>query len=379
MTKISPRQNLVNGEIIFLLLTDVGRSIDLKRATTMIPAIQDKKIIKTKGTPSYVDFPSPLNLEVTQTIASELQNIENITLYIKLYAEGVISLVARLVFRHLPLYDLHMLKRVKFKTSDGEFQINNFLKFHHNKVFKQIRDCINDEEVIFGESEHEKYTLFCLTDEFENPKEFIEKERNYISALLMGESPEINLSKVQINKMLKKTFSFLNNDIIIFDFDRCLIIDPNIDYEDILLVVEIANYQLLELRAIDKLSDRRLAIAEEDIRRIYFKSRSFFRRIKRKVGRLIRLRYDLLFLLENIENVSKLIGDYFLAEIYKHLSELFQLEQWSKSIRVRLETLEDIYNVTQTNINEKFLLSVEILLSFIFIMEFIFILFDFFL
>ncbi|MFX0083231.1 MAG: hypothetical protein ACFE94_15915 [Candidatus Hodarchaeota archaeon] len=367
----------MNGEVIFYRLTDVGRSIDLKRITNVIPAIQDKKIIKTKDTPSYVDFPDPLLLEVTQVISSELKNVEKVTLHIKLYSDGVISLIARLIFRDFSFKELHTLRTIKFKTIDGEFQINNFLKYHHDKVFKQIRDCISEEGI--SESEHEKYTLYCLTDEFKNPKEFIENERSYISALLMGENPKLNLSNDQINKILRKSFSFLKNDLTIFDFERGLIIDPNYDYEDILLVVEIANYQLLELRTLDKLLDRRLTVAEEDIRKIYFKSRSLFRRFKRKVGRLIRLRYDLLFLLENIENVSKLFGDYYLAEIYTYLAELFQLKQWSTSIRHRLETIEDIYNVTQTNINEKFLLYVEILLSFIFFMEFILLLFDFFL
>ena len=369
----------MNGELIFLRLTDVGRNIDLKKATTLIPAIQDKKIIKTKDTPAYVDFPDPLNLEVTQKITSELKNIEKISLNVKIYAEGVISLIARIDFHDLPLNELHKLKKITFNTDDGKFQISNFLKYHHNKVYKQIRDCISEEGYLFGESEHEKYTLYCLTDDLGNPKDFVEKNKNYISALLMGENPELNLSKEQIDNTFKKTFSFLNKDYLVFDFDRCLIIDPSLDYDDILLVVEIANYQLLELRAIHKLLDRRLAIAEEDIRKIYFRSRSLFRRLKKKLGRLIRLRYDLLFLLQNIENVSKLIGDYYLAEIYRHLSDLFQLEQWSKSIRFSLETLENIYSVTQTNINEKFLLYLEILLSFIFIMEFILLLFDYFL
>ncbi len=353
----------------------MGRSIDLKEVRTIIPGIQDKKIITTKDTPSYVDFPIPLLIEVTHNISSEL--IEDISLHIKLYSDGVISLIARLGFRDLPFKELHTLRRIKFKTAHGEFRISNLLKYHYNEVFKQIRSCISEEGFIFGESEHEKYTIYCLTDVIENPKEFIESEKSYISALFMGEKPELNLSIDHINKRLRKPFSFLRNDIIILDFDRGLIIDPNYDYEDILLVVEIANYQLLELRALDKLLDRRLTIAEEDIRKMYFKSRSVFRRFKRKVGRLIRLRYDLLFLLENIENVSKLIGDYYLADIYTFLGEIFQLKQWSESIRHRLETLENIYNVTQTNINEKFLLYVEILLSFVFIMEFILILLDF--
>ncbi|MFW9820683.1 MAG: hypothetical protein ACFFE5_13825 [Candidatus Thorarchaeota archaeon] len=367
----------MNGEVIFFRLTDVGRSIDLKEVRKIIPAIHDKKIIKTKDTPSYVDFPIPLLLEVTQKISSELKNIEDISLHIKLYSEGVISLIARLVFRDLPFKDLHTIRRIKFKTVHGEFTINNFLKYHYNEVFNQIKGCISEEGFIFGESEYEKYTIYCITDDIENPEEFIESEKNYISALFMGEKPELNLSKDHVNKILRKPFSFLDNDMVILDFDRGLIIDPNYDYEDILLVVEIANYQLLELRALDKLLDRRLAIAEEDIHKIYFKSSSLFKRFKRKVGRLIRLSYDLLFLLENIENVSKLIGDYYLADIYTYLGELFQLKQWSESIRHRLETIENIYNVTQTNINEKFLLYVEILLSFIFIMEFVLLLLDF--
>ncbi|MFW9785995.1 MAG: hypothetical protein ACFFFB_27165 [Candidatus Heimdallarchaeota archaeon] len=359
-------------------LTDVGRSIDLKKVTTIIPAIQNKKIIKTKDTPSYVDFPNPLIIEVTQNISSELKNIKSITLHVKLYAEGVISLIARFSFQGLSLDQLHKLRKNKFQTSDGEFQVNDFLKFHHRQILEQVKNCIGEQGFIFGESEYEKYTLYCITDEIDDPKEFIEKERNYLSALLMGESPELKLSQEQINKTLEKTFSYLESDLVIFDFDRCFLIDPDFNYDDILLVVEIANYQLLELRTLDKLLDKRLEIAEEDIRKLYFKSQNIFKRLKRKVGRLTRIRFDLLFLLENVENVSKLVGDYFLAEIYTHLARLFQLKEWSDSIRHRLDTLEDIYNVAQGNINEKFLLYVEILLSFIFIMEFIFILFDFF-
>ncbi|MFX0035456.1 MAG: hypothetical protein ACFE9I_07435 [Candidatus Hermodarchaeota archaeon] len=369
----------MNGEVIFLRLTDVGRSIDLKKVNNILPVIKDKNIIKTKDTPSYVDFPKPLILEVTQPLSSESKFINKIILYVKLYADGVISLIARLSFRDIPLFELHKLKNTKFHTSEGEFRIKDFLKYHYNKIFEQIRSCIQDENYTLGISEHEKYTIYCLTDDIEYPKEFIQKEKQYFSTLLMGENPELKLSQNQINHSINHTFSFLDNDLIIFDFDRALIIDPNVNYEDILIVIESANYQLLELRTLDKLLEKRLSIAEEDIRNFYFKKRIFLSRYKKKVGKLIRLRYDLTFLLENIENVSKLIGDYYLAQIYQHLSELFKLKQWSDSIRHRLEPLENIYSATQTNINEKLLLYVEILLSFIFTMEFILLILNFFL
>ena len=121
--------------------------------------------------------------------------------------------------------------------------------------------------------------------------------------------------------------------------------------------------------------DKHLDIAEDDIRKIFFKSRLLWRKLNKKLGYLFRIRYDMTFILENLENVSKLIGDYYLAEIYTHLGKLFQFNQWSKSIRNRLKVLDDIYSTAKTNISERILLYLEILLTVIFTFEFLLLLF----
>lgn len=99
-----------------------------------------------------------------------------------------------------------------------------------------------------------------------------------------------------------------------------MIIDPNVDYDDILLIVELANYQLLELRTLDRFIDKRLDIAEKDIRPIFFDRFKLWRKIDKRLGQLFRLRIDLIFLFENVENISKIIGDYFLAQLLTYLS-----------------------------------------------------------
>ena len=366
----------LNGEIIFLRLTDVGRKINLNKASKIFPGIPGKRITKTKDTPSYVDFPKSLNLELKQNFNSELTFITELILQIKLYEEGVITMITRFNLNEMPLEKLHTLRKTPFSTSEGTFTVNSFQKFQFDKLFSKIRECIEEEGYILGITKYEKYVLYCLTDKIDDPKGFVEENKSYLATLLMGENPNLNLHVDQINSTLSNSFSFLKTDYVIFDFDRALIIDPNRDYDDILLITEIANYQLLELRTLDYLLDRRLAIAEEDIRQIYLKRYSFGRRLNKKVGNLLRLRYDLIFILENIENVSKLIGDYYLAQIYTNLSKLFELGHWSESIRHRLESIEDIYNIAQTNFNERFLLYIELLLSFVFIMEFVFLIFD---
>ena len=70
--------------------------------------------------------------------------------------------------------------------------------------------------------------------------------------------------------------------------------------------------------------------------------------------------------------------NYYLAQLYTQLAELFQLKEWSGSIRHRIDMIGDIYNVAQTNLNEKFLLYMEILLTFIFVIEFVFLILGYF-
>ena len=136
-----------------------------------------------------------------------------------------------------------------------------------------------------------------------------------------------------------------------------------------MLVIELANYQLLELRVLDRVLEDQLAKAEDDIRRIFFKSKFLRAIVNKRLAKLFRLRYDMIFLWENLENVSKIIGDYYLAELYRYLSDLFKLDQWSKSIRRRFKVLDDIYTTAKSDFNERLLLILELLIIIIFLFD----------
>jgi len=369
----------MKGEVIFIQLYDVGRRIDLKNVTSVFPGTRDKRIIKTKDTPAEIYVPKPLVLEISHKVSIEPKFIRSIKLQSKLYEDGVISLIARLNFENISLRQLHALRYIKFKIPDGIYRVEKWLKIHFDKLYRQIEDFIDKYNYPYETPEREEYTLFCITDEFNNPHEFVKENKHYFASLLMGENPELKLHDNQIKDTLENQFSFLKNDLVIFDLDRCLIIDSSKDYEDILLISELANYQLLELRTLDRLLDKQLSIAEEDVRKVFFKRRSLLGSLNKKLGALFRLRFDVTFILENIENVSKIIGDYYLAQIFNHLGRLYELDRWSKSIRNRLKILDDLYSTAQTNVNEKILVYVEILLGVIFVMEFVFFLISYFL
>jgi len=145
--------------------------------------------------------------------------------------------------------------------------------------------------------------------------------------------------------------------------DRALIIDPSRDYEDVLMICELANYQFLELRVLDHLLDRWLDEAEDDIRKFYIKKRGPRQprgSLQRKFANLQVLRLDALFILENIENSSKIIGDYFLGALYEHLCGIFNTNGWTRSIERRLGALQNVYEIVKAEKNERTMLFLEI-------------------
>jgi hypothetical protein len=289
----------------------------------------------------------------------------------KIYEDGIITFITRLVFENLPPDQLHTLKAMQFSTADRKFDFISWVEYHFKKLMPRIEDFLDKEYYELVTPESETYAAYCITSNEGDPANFVQEHANYLASLLQGDSPSLKYHPSQIKQTLDNSFSYLENDLVIFDIDRCIIFDPNKDYEDILLVAELTNYQVLQLSTLDQVLDHELDVAEDDLRIIFSKRRKPFRALGKKVAELKKLRVDMTFLLENIENSSKIIGDYYLAQLHHHLSDLFKLSEWSTSIRNRLDALEDIYNTTRTDISDSVFLFIEVFLAIIFGFQFV--------
>ncbi|HUX12563.1 MAG TPA: hypothetical protein VMW87_06020 [Spirochaetia bacterium] len=355
-------------EIIYMFLYDVGRSVDLEQTRVLIPASLDRRSITSRDTPASLSVPQPLQLEVARFQFSGGKPFEEIRLAAKIYEDGVISMQARATV-HTEIESIHRIRGMEFPvpsapgdpgaeklTTVGRWVHENFLS-----LFERIRPSITVAEYGSETAQRETYAAFCLLDDVPDVDRFLETHAQYLSTFLLGENPDIKLHASQVATTLDHRFSFKNNDLLILDLDRCFILDPDRDYEDILLILELANYQLVELRTLDRLLDRWLDQMETDIRRVYFKRSHRLRSLTQRLARLIPLRLDALFILENLENTSKIIGDYYLGQVYEHLCTLMGTGSWERSVRRRLETLQEVYSMAKVDVNERLLLIMEIL------------------
>ena len=350
-------------EAIYFYIHDVGRSIELKTVAALIPAHDDLGLVKRRDTPASLSLPRPLVVQLNEGEVVDEGELESFSAQARIYEDGAVSVVIRVRAR-IRVSELHALHDRRLAAGAQTVSIDGYADESFHRLCAAIRPAIVDAWDS-GESDRETYAAFCLIDGEDEPARFLAEHQAEIAALLIGESPAEVLHDSQISATIGRPFSYRKDDIAVFDLDRCIIIDARRDYEDLLLIVENANYQLLELRVLDKLLDRWLDEAEKDMRLIYTGSHRGRRRVtgsvQRKFAYIQSLRFDALFILENLENSSKIIGDYYLGQIYDRLCAIFNTDGWKWSIERRLDTLQSIYEMVKTDTSERKLLWLEVI------------------
>jgi hypothetical protein len=347
---------------VFFHLYDVGRGVDLDRVASLLPAHPDLGVAKKRDTPASLTLPTPLVIELGGGECSDLGGLECLSSQAKVYEEGVVTMVVRAKAR-LPMSALHGLEDWKIEAQGRSLSVLEYAEEGFARLFEALRPAVSEPRAV-GDMDRESYLAYCFLECGEDPERFIERNRDYCATLLIGEEPGTGLHESQIEATLGRPFSYREGDLAVFDLDRCIIVDSRGDYEDLLLIAEHANYQLLELRVLDKLLDSWLDEAEGDIRSLSAGRRrvSIGGSAGIKVAHIQSLRLDALFILENLENSSKIIGDYYLGQVYDRLCEIFNTVGWKWSVERRLDVLQDVYEMVKTDADERKLRWLEIVI-----------------
>ncbi len=357
-------------ELVYFSIKDVGRAIDMKilESPALYARFSGKKLGSLlplrKDTPTSLSLPQPVWFAFEEV---EAEGLGTVFPSAKVYNDGAVTILLRGTGR-FTLDALGPLSRSSLIRSQG--YTYSFAEYA-DRLFGRLLDAIGDaivDGIERSNIQQEHYLAYCFLEYPELPPLFVQQNRARLASLLIGEYDADSLHESQIQASLARPFSYRPDDLAIFDMDHCVIFDSHRDYEDILLIIEHANYRLLELRALDRLLDQRLDEAERDLT-VYGiqKNKKGKGRIKlrgkapqKKFARIQALRFEALFILENLENSSKIIGDYFLGQIYSRLCEIFNTDGWSRSVERRLDVLSSVYEMVKTDSAERRTLVLEI-------------------
>jgi hypothetical protein len=149
------------------------------------------------------------------------------------------------------------------------------------------------------------------------------------------------LSPSETDEVLRTAVTYTPRDLVVTDWNVALVFDEN--WADALDVLELLNVQLLELRFLDAMLDRRVNAIYEYVarpRRILS-----FRREVVRARELSELRLDTATLRERLINAVKLVGDLYLTKIYARTADRLHLGEWQRSIDGKLELVQKIADV----------------------------------
>jgi len=329
----SPRLTIKKGAVHVLFAYDVGLAIDLVRCKQHIINLVELTRIKHKGhAPHYFQFDPP-PLRVTQEIAPLRVGAHTSASAtdMVLYDFGGISV--SYVFPFTGSFDewVELSCRVIASAElrdDSRQRVEHLMAVIESAVLKPgISPLMED------------YTIFHV-DEFEPPiaPELLHTKFGADVARLLRSEKDA-LSEQEVADALGNRVSFGLEDVAIIDWNGALLYDK--EPEDVRTVLEFANIQLLEMRFLDAELDRALDRSYEVS--ALPRSQRLSRRARTDLARVARMQVDGAILFERVNNALKLLGDQYLARVYRACSQRYRLSEWNTGILRKLETIESIY------------------------------------
>lgn len=159
-----------------------------------------------------------------------------------------------------------------------------------------------------------------------------------LARILRGE-PEA-MSEQEIGEALEARASYRPGDAALIDWNAAVVLDR--EGEDVRAVLEFANVEALEMRLLDDRLDADLEKAYATVQRpprlLWLLPAG-----SAQLRKVAAWQTDSAQLYESVNNALKLIGDQYLARVYKLASDRFHLPERDAAIERKLGIIQDLY------------------------------------
>ena len=385
-TAISPAAQgaVYQGEVVYMFAFDVAYEMTRKPVRQLLgQPVAEFVVGASKRSPRQFLFyrPQTVRLPPVERIGPfGLMRMERI---VKILAVGAISITVRVPFRTTRLEDLvayhdlhfpggtHLYDEVRRLAED----VRQELRPYYLRPVEQLRD-------------EEAYTVFCVQSPFPKApqartagdddagegaagalgaEEWLFANRRAIASLLTEEPDPNRLSAQEADESTGRYLTYYNRDLVVVDWDAAVIVDEPHNFDETLYLMELANVQLAELEAYDRILDDAVEKSYRDI-----SARRWRGWQATGVQRELReIRVDLARLSDELSNITKFFGDWHLARIYQALSARFHLSDWHRTIDEKLKTMDDLYQLLRAEQNNRWMLILETSIVLLFIIDLI--------
>jgi hypothetical protein len=330
-----PRLAFRRATAFALFVFDLGQLVDLERCRRRLASGTGQALIKgTRRTPRHFQFEAP---PLTISAQGPPQAVGDFTTAggadVLLYDFGAVTVTYALPFAG----DVERLVALSCALSDDESLLAD-ARHQVAELMAAVGDSIrlpNLSELV------EDYILFHVS-EAEGPltPEAAAGVHAPDLARVLRAEPGI-LSETEVADAMAQRISYGREDLVLVDWNAAFILDSEAD--DARAVLEFANVQLLEMRFLDRRLDRQLDRAYEALTLPGPAWRPPAQRFRTDLRPVAQMQVDGAILFERVSNALKLIGDPYLARVYRLAAQRFRLGEWNAGTLRKLDALESIY------------------------------------
>ena len=353
------------GEVVYIFAFDVAYDTARKPIRELLgQPVAQFAVDTSKRSPRQLFFYKPQMVRLPPMERIGPNGPVRVERAIKLLPVGAISITVRVPFAVNHVEDLVAFHDLQFNNSSLSDDVRclaqevvSELKAHFIRPQKQM-------------PEEEAYTVFCIAAPVLNPDgqaikadNWFQTHRRQVAALLTQESETERLSKQEADESTARYLSYYEDDILVMDWDAALLIDEPKDFDETLYIMELANLQLAELEAYDRILDDALERSYRDLGERPLRSRGDILRELREI------RIDMARFNDELSNTTKFFGDWHLARIYEKISSRFHLADWHQTIDRKLKTLDDLYQLLKHDQTNRWMMILEVTIVLLFVID----------
>ena len=353
------------GRVVYMYAFDIAYEMSRQPVEQLLGhRVAQFSVDASKRSPRHLFFFRPQMVRLPPMERLGPHGRVSVERVVKLLPVGAISITVSVPFTVDSIDELVCYHDLEFN--------NGYLSNEVRQLAEEVRQELANHWIrpVPNLADEEAYTVFCLDSPLVaadgspiSAEDWLEDHRREVASLLTQETDVSQLSRQEADESTGRYLSYYENDLVVIDWDAALVIEEPANLDETLYVLELANLQLAELEAYDRILDEALDRSYRDLgdRR---------RRGRTGVMRELReLKIDLARLSDELQNISKFFGDWHLARIYQTVSTRFHLPDWHRTIDEKLKTLDDLYQIINQDLNNRWMLILEATIVLLFVID----------
>ena len=330
------------GFVLHYRVFDVAEEVDLAEIETLLkdsPASRLRMARSTRQAFHIRNAPVLLALGPTQVrVGSETLAAET---FAKVWDYGILSLQFQFAIAPGTPWS-ELVSRAAAAEDDSE--IDEAARKHARALTQALGSAMRQTHEWHG---IEDYTIFFFEKlgGVERPGDLAQHAD--VPALILAD-PGTKLAPRVRTGILDTLLQYGESDLAVIDWNAAVVVEPS-GQRDVADVLEFAVTHLMEFRYYDDLLDQRLAVLYDNIeagRGALWRNR--FGRLSHESS----TRYiEFSEFIERVENSLKVVGDFYLATVFRTAAQRFRLRDWEESVTRKMNLLARVTELLQGEVN----------------------------